>query len=179
MPSAFAHATVGASFAAALPLSSRPIWVPIALALVAAAPDLDVIAFRFGIPYEHILGHRGLSHSLFFAALVGVASLPLWRIAKIERARLAATLTFFAVASHGLLDTFTDAGLGVALFAPFTDARYFSPFRPLMTSPLSARAFFSAHGLSILGNELIWIGPVALLAGLGGLLARRMASARA
>src|SRR5215470_8198453 len=35
----------------------------------AIAPDLDVLAFRFGIPYEDPLGHRGLSHSIPFAAL--------------------------------------------------------------------------------------------------------------
>ena len=32
-------------------------------------PDLDVIGFRFGIAYADAWGHRGLSHSLFFALL--------------------------------------------------------------------------------------------------------------
>lgn len=173
MPSAFAHAVVGASFAAVLPPGARRTPVALALALLAAAPDLDVIAFRFGIPYEHSLGHRGLSHSILFAAAVGLGSLPLWRLAKISRTRLAAALTFCAVASHGLLDTFTDAGLGVGLFIPLADTRYFAPLRPLMTSPLSAGAFFSSHGLAILQNELIWVGPVALLSGLIGLAIRR------
>src|ERR1043166_6873754 len=31
-------------------------------------PDLDVIGFRFGIRYNHLLGHRGLTHSIIFAA---------------------------------------------------------------------------------------------------------------
>jgi inner membrane protein len=161
-----------------LPRSARRFWVPLVLAVVAAAPDLDVVAFRLGIPYAHPLGHRGLSHSLVFAALVALVSFPLWRLAKLEPARLAAVLTGCAVASHGLLDTFTDAGLGVGLLIPLTDARIFSPFRPLMTSPLSARAFFSQRGLGILANELCWIGPVAVLIVGGGVAARRVAATR-
>jgi len=176
VPSAFAHAAVGASFATALPTSSRPFWVPLCLAAVAAAPDLDVIAFRLGIPYSSPLGHRGLTHSLLFAALVGLVSLPLWRMARLERARLAAILTFCAVASHGLLDTFTDAGLGVGLLIPLNDVRYFAPLRPLLTSPLSVRAFFSPDGLAILANELVWVGPVALAVACLGLLSQRLSS---
>lgn len=30
-------------------------------------PDLDVLAFRFGIPYAAEFGHRGVSHSLALA----------------------------------------------------------------------------------------------------------------
>ena len=36
-------------------------------AACAVAPDFDVIGLRLGIPYGHLLGHRGLSHSLAFA----------------------------------------------------------------------------------------------------------------
>lgn len=35
-------------------------------------PDIDVIAFKFGIPYEHVFGHRGFTHSLLFACLLMV-----------------------------------------------------------------------------------------------------------
>jgi len=178
VPSAFAHAAVGASLATALPRTSRPVWLPVVLAVVAAAPDLDVIGLRLGIPYGHALGHRGLTHSIPFAALAGLVSLPLWRRARIERAGLAATLTLLAVASHGLLDTFTDAGLGVGLFVPVSDARYFASFRPLMTSPLSVRAFLSSSGFAILANELRWVGPVALIIAVLGLAVRRAHSLR-
>lgn len=33
-------------------------------------PDLDVVGNWMGIPYEHMLGHRGLTHSLPFAAIM-------------------------------------------------------------------------------------------------------------
>ena len=39
-------------------------------ALLTIAPDLDVLGLYAGIPYEHMLGHRGLSHSLLFAAFI-------------------------------------------------------------------------------------------------------------
>jgi inner membrane protein len=71
-------------------------------------------------------------------------------------------LTFAAVASHGVLDTFTDAGHGVGLFIPFDNGRYFAPWRPILTSPLSISRFLSERGLAILQNEACWVGVPAL-----------------
>ena len=178
MPSAFAHGLVGASLTAVLPRGSRPIWVAVAFAFLAAAPDLDVVAFRLGIPYEHDLGHRGLTHSLPFAVAIALASIPLWRRTLAERAGLAAALTFVAAASHGVLDAFTDAGLGIGLLVPFDSSRYFAPFRPLRTSPLSVRSFFSAEGVEILWNELLWLGPPTTLLVVCALAFRRAARLR-
>jgi inner membrane protein len=164
VPSAFSHALVGASLTSFLPRRSRPVWAPLALACLAAAPDLDVVAFGLGIPYGHALGHRGLTHSVFFAAFVGAASLPFWRRAVPDRAGLGAILTFGAVASHGFLDTFTDSGLGVGLLIPLDERRFFAPWRPILTSPLSASAFLSTRAVPILINETVWVGiPTALL----------------
>ena len=39
--------------------------------LASILPDADVLAFQFGIPYASMFGHRGFSHSIFFALLVG------------------------------------------------------------------------------------------------------------
>jgi inner membrane protein len=63
---------------------------------------------------------------------------------------------FLATASHGILDAFTDGGLGVAFFSPFDSTRYFFPFRPIEVSPIGAR-FFSERGLSVFYNELAWV----------------------
>ena len=41
--------------------------------LASILPDIDVAAFRFGIPYENMFGHRGFTHSILFAVLVGIA----------------------------------------------------------------------------------------------------------
>jgi inner membrane protein len=139
------------------------VWLPVVLASLATAPDLDVLAFRFGIPYDHPLGHRGFTHSLVFAALVAALSLLVWRRAIPAHAHLCAALTFLAVASHGVLDAFTDAGLGVGLLIPFDTGRYFAPWRPILTSPLSVAAFFSPHGMAVLANEALWVGAPTLL----------------
>lgn len=177
MPSAFAHAAVGAALASAWPNVQRRHVVAACLGLAAAAPDLDVIGHRLGIAYADPLGHRGLTHSLVFAIAVGVASVPLWRHVGAGEPRLGGALLALALASHGLLDMFTDAGLGIGLFIPFDDMRYAAPFRPLATSPLSVRAFFSWRGLEILANELVWIGPVVLATAVAGSMARRRAAA--
>ncbi|HXV37121.1 MAG TPA: metal-dependent hydrolase [Myxococcota bacterium] len=162
MPSAIAHGLFGAALSSLLPRRQRAKWVVALLAALAAAPDLDVVAFRLGIPYEHPLGHRGVTHSLFFAACVALASIPFWRRALQASAGAASLLTFVAVASHGVLDTFTDAGRGIGLFIPFDNDRYFAPWRPILTSPLSASRFLSERGLAILQNEVRWVGVPTL-----------------
>ena len=165
MPSVFSHT---APALALIPAFARPgvprrlWWLGVAGAM---APDLDVIAFAFGVPYAHPLGHRGLWHSVPFAAFaaVCVAALALPHAEGAFSRRRACVYLFLAISSHGLLDAATDGGLGVALLAPFHDGRFFFPFRPIAVSPLGA-AFFSARGLAVLESELVWVWlPCALL----------------
>lgn len=35
-------------------------------------PDIDTIGLYLGIPYSHILGHRGFFHSILFAFLIAL-----------------------------------------------------------------------------------------------------------
>jgi inner membrane protein len=139
------------------------------------APDLDVLAFRFGIPYEDPLGHRGLFHSLPFAAVfAALLTLAIFTRERPGASRLATWIyLFLATASHGVLDTFTDGGLGVALWCPFECSRHFAPFRPIAVSPLGIDAFFSARGLDVLASELLWVWlPCGVLAWLCAQLRR-------
>ncbi len=167
MPSAFTHAFTGAALSVLAPRPFRGPRLAAVLAGAAVLPDVDVVGFRFGIPYDHPLGHRGFSHSLAFAALAAVVIALLVRDGQAMRSRAGAGLlavAFMACASHGILDACTDAGLGVGFFIPFDDGRYFLPWRPVRTSPLSAAAFFNARGLAILANEMLWIWlPTSLL----------------
>jgi inner membrane protein len=64
---------------------------------------------------------------------------------------------FLLTASHGLLDSLTSGGLGIALWAPFADTRYFFPVTPIQVSPLSVRAFFSSWGVKVLVSEFVWV----------------------
>ena len=166
MPSAFGHV---APALALVPVFARPgvarrlWWLGIGGAL---APDLDVIGLALGVPYAHPLGHRGLWHSIPFAAFAAVCVAALafpGARPGFSRAR-AALYLFLAIASHGLLDAATDGGLGVALLAPFDDERFFFPFRPIVVSPLGISAFFSVRGLAVLESELLFVWlPCALL----------------
>jgi inner membrane protein len=169
MPSAFTHAFAGAAIATLAPAKFRDAKLAAVLAVAAAAPDLDVIAFRFGVPYAHPLGHRGLSHSIAFALVVALA-IWLWRARGAGLLSPASPALFFvawfACLSHGLLDAFTDAGLGVGFFVPFSDARYFFPWRPIRTSPLSVSEFLTGRGVAVLRSEIRWVWlPIAIVLG--------------
>src|SRR5258705_15246 len=103
----------------------------------------DVVSLRFGIRFGHILGHRGLSHSIFLAAVLATVVTIFVRHIWPESPGAARLWPFFfvATASHGLLDSMTNGGLGVAFFAPFSNDRYFLPWRPILVSPMSVHVF--------------------------------------
>lgn len=120
-------------------------------------PDFDVIGLRLGIPYAHMLGHRGLTHSIFFALIVSVF-VARWSADRFQLGFYWLWSYFFlCLISHGVLDAMTDGGLGIAFFAPFDNHRYFFSFRPITVSPLNIVRFFQGRGGPVLLNELIWV----------------------
>jgi len=173
MASAFSHAAAALALGTAFWRPALPTRFWVLGAICAVLPDLDVIAFRVGIPYEHVLGHRGLSHSLFFAALLAVAVVALFFSREQQHWGRLWLFFFLATASHALLDALTTGGLGVALFAPLENSRYFFPWRPIEVSPLSVSRFFSARGLAVLRSELLWVWLPALVFAVAVLLWRR------
>jgi inner membrane protein len=68
----------------------------------------------------------------------------------------AAVFVFVCAASHPLLDAMTSGGLGVALAWPWSEQRFFAPWRPIRVSPFAPQ-FFSARGVSTLLSELRWV----------------------
>jgi len=140
-------------------------------AICAIVPDLDVVSFFFGLPYGHILGHRGLSHSLLVAVVL--ASIVTAVVCRTLPARPSAlrlwTFFFLATASHGFLDSMTNGGLGVAFFAPFSETRYFLRWRPIVVSPISVYGFVGRRGLIVMWSELGWVWLPAALIFLAGL----------
>jgi inner membrane protein len=134
------------------------LYTAIGLATLSLLPDLDVFAFRLGIPYEAPFGHRGASHSLAAAVVIGIAVALMWRPPRRTLLRTA-VLCIAVVATHGLLDMLTDGGEGVALAWPISDARMFFDWRPLPVSPIG-RAIVSARGLEVLATELLWFAPL-------------------
>lgn len=169
MASVFGHIAVAYAMGKTLQPAFRTKrfwWLAFACCLL---PDADVIGLFLGIPYEHVLGHRGLTHSLFFAGIMGilVPRLAVPGLAFGSGIYGILALFFFGVTmSHGVLDAMTDGGLGIAFFAPFDSTRYFFPWRPISVSPIGISSFFSTWGLGVLWSELLWIGiPVGLWLG--------------
>ena len=167
MPTIITHALVGASAATLRPAGISGLKLGLAMAVLAVLPDVDVVGFRYGIAYGDVLGHRGLTHSLSFAAVTGVL-VTVVLFPSVRRFPLrflaVAALLFAATASHGVLDAFTNSGHGVGFFLPFDETRYFFPWRPLETSPLSVERFLNASGARILLNEMQWVWlPTALM----------------
>jgi inner membrane protein len=149
-------------------------------ALLSILPDADALGYWMGVPYDAPLGHRGLTHSLAFAAVLTLLAFLLLRSRGGSRPAVDAPpvrlflFLFLCAASHGVLDGMTDGGLGIAYFAPFSNHRYFLPWRPIRVSPISITGFFDARGLSVLASECVWIWiPCALLALGGRFLASR------
>lgn len=126
-------------------------------AILTIVPDIDVVGFRLGIPYEHVLGHRGITHSLLFAvSFSGLISWFITRASKLSSFQVWFYL-FLCMASHGILDALTNGGHGIAFFAPFTNERYFFPYTPIEVSTLNITRFFQGQGISVIKSEIIWI----------------------
>jgi inner membrane protein len=160
------HVMVGAAAARLARTGQRRIWAPLSAGVVwsflSLLPDADVIGFRFGVAYADPWGHRGATHSFAFAALVSGL---VWLVARAARlpATRTALIALAVVASHPLLDTLTDGGLGCALLWPLSDRRFFAPWTPLPVAPIG-RDFLSARGLRVALVELVLLSPLLLYA---------------
>jgi inner membrane protein len=150
------HAVVAVTAAVGfqIPASSFRYWV-VGIAC-AEVPDLDVIGFWLGVPYEALLGHRGLTHSILFAVLFSwVVARWAGRWGDMSHARLWCYL-FLATFSHGVLDALTTGGLGVAFFSPFDGTRYFFPYHPIKVTPLEPEHIWGA-AVAVLISEAMWV----------------------
>ncbi|HEY6251835.1 MAG TPA: metal-dependent hydrolase [Candidatus Angelobacter sp.] len=164
MPTAFTHALVAGSLGQAGKPDWRRDWRFWYLAVLCSIlPDIDVIGFPLGVRYGDLWGHRGMTHSLLFAAVIAVIMAFRFPAAQKQRWKLM-LLLFVITASHGVLDAMTNGGLGVAFFSPFDTHRYFFPWTPIQVSPIGASGFFSARGIDVLWSEIVWIwGPAIVL----------------
>lgn len=164
MPTIVSHPAVPLGIRLVFGAGVIPKRLLLAGALGSVVPDLDVLAFWYGIPHESEFGHRGLSHSLAFAtvlALVGASAS--------ERLKTSFGKAFIfllvATSSHGVLDAFTDGGIGIALFWPWSENRYFSQFRPIRVAPIGISNFFLHGGIRVFLSELLWVWLPCILTG--------------
>lgn len=172
MPTIFSHPAPVLALGLAAGSRSIPGRLLLAGVICAILPDLDVAGFFMGVSYGAAAGHRGASHSLLFAGMAGVvcALLAPWLRCK----RGIAFLTgVFAVVSHIAFDAATNGGLGVGVFWPWDNTRYFLPWQPIEVSPLGVRRFFSARGAAVMLSEFIWVWLPCFAVGVGVLIVRK------
>ncbi len=159
MASIFAHGFTAYAFGKSFSkeIYTKKLWI---LGIICSIlPDADVIGFKFGITYESFWGHRGFSHSLLFALLLGIIVAFIFYSKKAFTKTGTALILYFTIctAFHGVLDAMTTGGLGIAFFSPFDTTRYFFSWRPIQVSPIGASKFFSIWGIKVLLSELIWV----------------------
>jgi inner membrane protein len=166
MPTIFSHSIVGIAAGKIFQQSNKKrFWI---LSFICPSiPDADVLGWYFGVDYLDLFGHRGITHSIFFALLLGMTIWVIFfRKENMSRKNSLFLIIYFSLItmSHGILDGLTNGGHGVAFFAPFDNSRYFFPFTPIEVSPLNIGAFFGERGLQVILNEFIWILiPITML----------------
>jgi inner membrane protein len=175
MPSVISHAAVAVAAGVAFAPRDVPdhFW---SLSIVCSIiSDADVIGLYFRIPYGHFFGHRGFFHSPFFALLPAIFFVGIFfgNVEIFSRQWFFYFVFFFLLtASHGILDAFTNGGLGIALLSPFDSTRYFFPWTPIMASPIGIKGFFSKWGLLVTKSELLWVWLPSFLTALGSTVIR-------
>jgi inner membrane protein len=155
----------------------RYVWLGGATAVL---PDLDTLGGLFGRSGTDLFAHRGLSHSIAFAVVIGAllsVAVSRMRPSRTSPRRLFCCISL-AMMSHGLIDTTTTYGRGVALLAPFSTERFVSPFRPLGTPALRGQHTRTERVTALVLNELVWVWAPAITLALAVRATRRTLEGR-
>jgi len=166
MASAFTHGFLALSMGKTFFREGMPPKFWMFSLLCSVLPDMDVYGFYLGTAYGSLWGHRGFTHSLFFAFLLSVVIMnfgyreygpftPSWWKLWV--------FFFFLASSHGVLDAMTSGGFGVAFFSPFAPTRYSLPWTPLIISPLGLDTFFTSWGRKVIWSEITWVWLPSIL----------------
>jgi inner membrane protein len=129
------------------------------LAALALLPDVDFLLHDL-FPRVELIDHRGATHSLAFALLVGVVvGLVILGAGQGHPVRWG-VIAAGVVASHGIMDTFGQTDLGVELLWPFSDVRLLAPWH-ILPNPSPGQPIVSSF-LIPLGLELLVFQPAWL-----------------
>lgn len=172
MPTILTHPAVPLMLGVALGPALVPRRLLLAGLVASVLPDADVLGFKLGITYAQDLGHRGVSHSLLFALLLGLLAVAMAPWLRSPR-RVAFAFVAAAAASHGLLDMCTNGGLGVAFLWPWSAERLFFPAHPIQVSPFSLSKVFGPDAMRLFSSELAWVWLPCLLVGVALYMMRR------
>ena len=133
MASPWAHAIAGAAVGAFYQAPTHRRRLITIAAICAVVPDLDLIGWPLGISTFALLGHRGLTHSIAFAVVLGgIAAWVLLRDSTTRKRVAGAAALIVATGTHSVLDALTTySPTGPAFWAPFSNERYRFPWQPL------------------------------------------------
>ncbi len=128
----FSQAALGAVVARTVAPKDMAKGVILMGALAGAAPDIDVLFSINGDYFDRLVTHRGITHSLFFAPVVGpLLGYCIWVLKRLQhgpdppsRRELGWWMVIVSTAllSHPLLDWLTS--YGTQLLLPFSDRRF-------------------------------------------------------
>lgn len=132
MASPWAHAIAGAAAGALYQSPGQRRRVITLAAICGVVPDLDLIGWPLGVSTFTLFGHRGVTHSIAFAVMLGVAVAGLLPgITRRERV-IAGVVLILATVTHSVLDAMTTySPTGPAFWAPFSNERYRFSWMPL------------------------------------------------
>jgi membrane-bound metal-dependent hydrolase YbcI (DUF457 family) len=162
-----AHATAGyLAYEALRPAGPHRPWLLAGAVLLANAPDLDFLpGLAVGDPDAF---HRGVTHTLGAAVVVGAAVWLIARWRRVERPRWWAAFASAAYGSHLLVDWMTLDAVppsGIRMLWPLTDRWLHAPFDLLgeiIIDPSGRVAFL--RSLVTPGALLAWLREVVIAA---------------
>ncbi len=162
MPTIFTHAFVAAALGRAAVAEKVPLRFWLLTAGCSMLPDADVAAYAFDARPGAWWGHRGITHSIGFAALTGVI-VTLLAFRRDPPFHRGLVMAYFAAATltHPLLDMLTNGGPGCSILAPFTFDRFSLPWTPMEVSPIGLN-FFGPRGFEVISSEFLWAWLPAL-----------------
>lgn len=137
----------------------RELLAASAIFIVASvAPDIDLVALPFHPPKGAMWGHRGATHSLLAAILIGVLAAWAGRRWSLPALRTAA-LGFLLASSHLVLDCLNHGSVGVPWLWPVTTLRYGFSWQPI-PAVVRVTDFLTWSGVRVLIAETILFAPL-------------------
>src|SRR3954453_21539771 len=114
MPSIFSHAAFANPIGRACMTKPLPLRFWFFSIVCPMIPDADAISFVFRVDRDSIWSHRGITHSIFFATVLGTL-VALFGFGKNRPLPTPLLALYFGLAtvSHPLLDMLTNGGSGV------------------------------------------------------------------
>lgn len=128
--------------------------------IISILPDLDLIGYFLGLPISSFLGHRGFTHSIFFALVVALMANLLFFPdikTKDKRFKLLFLNFLFVALTHPLLDFLVNRNTGVALLSPFVLTRFASPIAPIVEESVGILNYYHFYFKEVVKVEFFYI----------------------